>query len=303
MGDVLTEVKPDVISKLVYGTGSRPIEFEDWMRKTRFNLAANHSLLVKWWDAVCANARRAYDSYLSLSPLQRSSVRPAFISQADGVIQQCEHYMVAHLLTAMPQHIERMLLHTPATTSADIIFHAMIDAGPGTAKDRASTLNSVGSKGPAVAVRQIYGRLQRWRFEMVRLAPFGVAPPDPTAQMNALTPFAQQLADANVKSDYRLNAFRLATNMAGAVTQEQVADLWAYLVAEAREAHGNNLGQSTKKTAGSQSIASKGAGEAQDSGTKCRTRCLWRTASWWRWEGTVTSRGFRCWTDALRFTH
>ena len=115
-------------------------------------------------------------------PLPRSSVRPAFISQADGVIQQCEHYMVAHLLTAMPQHIERMLLHTPATSCSDIVFHAMIDAGPGPAKASASTPNSVGSKGPAIAVHHIYERLQQWRFEMVRLTSLGVVPPTPRSR-------------------------------------------------------------------------------------------------------------------------
>ena len=169
LGDVLTKLKPDVIGKLAYGSGSKPIDFEDWMRMARFSLASKHSQLVRWWDAIGANARLAYDSYLSLSPLQRSTVRPTNVDQFDGAAQQCEHYMVAHLLSAMPQHISRMLLRTPTTNCSDVIFHAMIDAGPGTAKGRASTLASVGSKGPAVAVHQIYDRLQKWRFEMVRL--------------------------------------------------------------------------------------------------------------------------------------
>ena len=103
--DVLTKRKSDAIGKLTYGAGSKPIEFEDWLRKTRFALVAKHNILVRWWGAVCANARHACDSYITLPPLQRSTVRPANVNEFDGVPQQCEHYMVAHLLAAMPQHI------------------------------------------------------------------------------------------------------------------------------------------------------------------------------------------------------
>ena len=118
VGDVITKLKPDVIGKFAYGSGSKPIDFEDWMRMTRFSLAAKHSQLVRWWDAICANARLAYESYLSLSPLQRSTVRPTNVDEFDGATQHCEHYMVAHVLSAMPQHISRMLLHTRPPTAA-----------------------------------------------------------------------------------------------------------------------------------------------------------------------------------------
>ena len=142
-----------------------------------------------------------------------------------------------------------MLLHTPATSCSDFAFHAMIDAGPGTAKDRTNTLNRVGSKGPAVPVHQIYVRLQRWRFEMVRPTSLGVVPPDPTVQMNLRTPFVQTLADEHVNIKYRANAFLMAKNRCEAVTQEQVADRWAYIVAEARAFHGAGPKESGKKAA------------------------------------------------------
>ena len=102
------KLKGSVIKKLTYGAGSQPIEFEDWLRITRISLGAKHSLLVRWWDATCASARDAYDRYLSLSPLQRSSIRPTGINQYDEASMQCEHYMFAHVLEAMPQHIERV---------------------------------------------------------------------------------------------------------------------------------------------------------------------------------------------------
>ena len=77
MGDVLTKLKDTTAPKLTYGSGSKPIEFENWARKVRANLNSKHSMLVKWWGLVYSNARFAHDSYLSLSPLQRTSVQPA----------------------------------------------------------------------------------------------------------------------------------------------------------------------------------------------------------------------------------
>ena len=105
LGDALTRLKDTTVPKLAYGAGSKPIKFEHWVKKVRVNLNSRHNMLVKWWDLVYSNARLAYDSYLSLSPLQRTSLRPV-ADDFDAVSLPCEHYMLPHMLNAVPQHVE-----------------------------------------------------------------------------------------------------------------------------------------------------------------------------------------------------
>ena len=72
-----------------------------------------------------------------------------------------------------------------------------------------------------MAVRAIHDRLQRWRFELVRVASLGVVAPDPSVQVNVLQHLFSKLADENDKFRYRLNAFLMTKNLYGAATQEQ----------------------------------------------------------------------------------
>ena len=159
----------------------------------RLNLESRHSQLVAWWDTMFHNAEVAYAAYLALPPLQRSDIRPTNDNITD-VMMQVERYMRRHILRTVPDNVQQALLHVDGVTCADAIFQTMVDAGPGTESDRAFTLNSVVSKGPAVAVQHIYETLHRWRFNMNRLQKLGVTTPDPTVQRNVLTHYVCKVA-------------------------------------------------------------------------------------------------------------
>ena len=169
----------------------------------RMQLNSRHSAIGRWWDVTSGNARNAYNVYLSLSPLQQSSVRPVMdgFGVTDHVI---ERYMVSHLVSAMPEHIRKTLLRGISVCSGDVLFQAMVDAGPGTKEDRTRTLQSVGSKGPHVPPHAVYDRLQQWMFDMNRLHSLGVVPPDPSVQIGVLTHYVSKLAEANPEFCYRL---------------------------------------------------------------------------------------------------
>ena len=98
-----------------------------------------------------------------------------------------------------------------------------------------------------MAVQNIYETLRTWRFDMMRLATLGVAPPDPSVQRNVLIHFVAKLSESNREFDDRLNAYRMNRNLQGAVTQPQVDELWRYLVAEAREFHNHTAKETGKK--------------------------------------------------------
>ena len=116
--------------------------------------------------------------------------------------------MRRHLLRTMPKHVQQALLHTEAVTCADILFQALVDAGPGTGGGRAITLQSVGPKGPAVPVHAIHEALHKWRFNMRRLQTLGVSLPDPSVQRNVLTHYVAKLSEADREFDYRFNAYK-----------------------------------------------------------------------------------------------
>ena len=246
LGSALTKLKPDDLDVLKYHTGAKPVEFEKWIQLTRLNLESRHSQLVVWWDTMFDNAEAAYRAYLALPPLQRSNIRPTN-DRFTSVSHQVERYMRRHVLRIVPENVQQCLLHVDGVTCADAIFQTMVDAGPGTESDRANTLNSVVSKGQPVAVSSIYEKLHRWRFDMARLHKLGVVTPDPTVQRNVLTHYVSKLAEANKEFEYRLNAYKMNRHLTGAVTQEQVDELWRYLVSEAREFHSSTAKESIRK--------------------------------------------------------
>ena len=147
--DVLSKMKGTDLIPFSYVTNSKAVDFENWVTKMRWTLNAKHTAIGHWWDLVVHNARAAYGMYLSLSPLQRSAIRPGMegFLMTDIIV---ERYLLGHLILTMPQHLQNTLMHTASSCAADVLFQAMVDAGPGTKHDRAQTLQSVGTKGPQV---------------------------------------------------------------------------------------------------------------------------------------------------------
>ena len=153
------------------------------------SLESRHSLLVGWWGRMYASAMHAHASYLQFSPLHRSDIRP---QSSDFTAADCkvERHMRRRVLKCMPRHVQNTLIHVDVVTCSDVLFQALVDAGPGTEADRADTLKSVMAKGGAVPLQSIYDRLHRWRFDMQRLQALGVAPPDPSVQKTVIISFA-----------------------------------------------------------------------------------------------------------------
>ena len=238
LGDVLVRLKPTDLGDLAYSSQPKAVDFERWAQLTRMNLESRHSQLVLWWDVMLSNAQAAYSTYLQLPPLRRSEVRPT-MEGFTATTLQVERYMRCHVLRAMPAHVQSTLLHMSNVACVDVLYQVLTDAGPGTEIDRANTLKSVVQLGSQPPVAAIYDRLRAWRFNIARRASLGVALPDPSDQRNVLVHCVGKLAESDRAFDYRLNAYLMTRYLQGAVAQAQVDDLWRYLVAEAREHHGD----------------------------------------------------------------
>ena len=106
------------------------------------------------------NAQVAHEAYLALPPLQRSDIRPTS-EHFTTVTHSVERYMRRHILRTMPKHVQQALLHMEGVTCSDVLFQALVDAGPGTEGGRAFTLASVASNGPTVPVHGVYEALHK----------------------------------------------------------------------------------------------------------------------------------------------
>ena len=129
LGDVLTKLRPDDFDRLIYGASSKPVDFENWVTLTRLNLESRHSQLSAWWDVMYRNARIAYQNYLQLPPLARSEVRPS-MEGFNSINMTVERYMRRHLMRVMPKGVQQTLIHQHDVSCADIVFQALVDAGP-----------------------------------------------------------------------------------------------------------------------------------------------------------------------------
>ena len=121
LGQVLMKFKPGDLDNLEYSGSSKPVDFEHWIRMTRMNLESRHSLMAEWWDRMYAAAVHAHVSYLQLSPLQRSDIRPEN-NDYTAADHKIERYMRRHVLRSMPRHVQNTLMHVDVVTCSDVLF-------------------------------------------------------------------------------------------------------------------------------------------------------------------------------------
>ena len=147
----------------------------------------------------------------------------------------CELRLRALLLELVPAGIRSSCLSTRQTSTIDVLFSCMVDAGPGTGTDKDHTLGEV-SRGKAVPVGEVYDELQKWKFACTRLATLGVHAPDPSVQLKTLKMIASRMVDVDQEVKFRYHGYLVARGLSGGVaTQGQVDELWRYLSSESRE--------------------------------------------------------------------
>ena len=257
---MLNRLKDTDVPKLEFDKTSKATAFENWLQRAALRIGGLHQKLESFWMAAQLATATAYDRYLSLGPIDRPMVR---VDSSWITAEQCciEMRLRPIILEAVPEVVRKSALSTRQTGVADLLFAAMIEAGPGTLKDRESTLEAVNH--PAqTPVAGVYEQLQRWKFDLTRLMRLGMAPPDPTMQANTLKRMVAKMAEQDTAFQYRLHAFQMQHGMFGLLTQGQVDEFWRYLSAEAREAQGQEGGKAAAKAARKQAAKEAAAAAA-----------------------------------------
>ena len=184
--------------KLTYGKKAedKPGVLEHWLQRVALDLGGTHHLIDIYWSMMAGVMEETYQVYLQMGPLDRPSIRPRLPAEAlqsaelrqkygDQFIEinilnfhSCELRLRALLLELVPPGIRASCLSTRQTSTIDVLFSCMVDAGPGTGADKDHTLGEV-SRGRAVPVGEVYDELQKWKFACTRLATLAVHEPDP----------------------------------------------------------------------------------------------------------------------------
>ena len=107
------------------------------------------------------------------------------------------------LLNVIPSTSKAMCLSTEQTSTTDILFVVVVEAGPGTHTDKDVVLAKV-SKGVTASVKTCWKELNDWKFAFNRLTILGVQPPDPSVQLTAIKKISNNLiqTDAEVTHMY-----------------------------------------------------------------------------------------------------
>ena len=169
----LNQLKDSDVPQLEFGKGSKATAYEDWLQRTAMRIGGLHHMLESYWSAAQLATATAYDRYLNLGPIDRPMVR------ADSSWITPDQYCIEMRLRpisleAVPEVVRKSALSTRQTGVADLLFTVMIEAGPGTLKDREATLDAVNHPSqPPVA--GVYEQLQRWKFDLTRLMRLGMA--------------------------------------------------------------------------------------------------------------------------------
>ena len=239
---VLAKLKDGDMLKLeVAPNQPRASALEDWLQRVGLKVGGWHRLIGGFFDMLQEVGYEAYNQYLSLQPMDRSSIRPRldwYVPFAHLKYMDIEGKLRPVLLEAVPTTVRQQALATRATSTVEVMFHTLIWAGPGTLKDKKDVLAAVERRDKgAVAVKECHATLQRWQFDLVRLQRLQMAPPDPVVQVGILRTMVSGVVEQFNDFHFRLMSYESKHGLSGAsiATQGQVEAYWSYLSAETLE--------------------------------------------------------------------
>ncbi|CAK0866540.1 unnamed protein product [Prorocentrum cordatum] len=237
---VLAKLKDGDVPKLAFAAGvNKAHAFEEWVQRAAMRIGGWHPLVDLFWQRSERAAREAYEYYLSRGPLERPLVKPnTEWLGADRQSLSIELRLRPLLLDAVPEQVQRGALATRQTSVTERLFSIMVEAGPGTLRDRKLVLREVERRdNKAAALAFCYQELNSWKFSLTRLQRLGMAARDPVTQLATLRGIVKGMAEADANFQYRMFAWEMQHGISGAshCSQQQVDEFWRHLAAEARE--------------------------------------------------------------------
>ena len=141
----MAKLKDGDVPKLVFAAGvNKAHAFEEWVQRAAMRIGAWHPLIDLFWQRSERAAREAYEYYLSRGPLERPLVKPnTEWFGADRQSLSIELRLRPLLLDSVPEQVQSGALATRQTSVTELLFSIMVEAGPGTLRDRKLVLREV----------------------------------------------------------------------------------------------------------------------------------------------------------------
>ena len=150
---ILSKIKAADLPQLTWTKGgSKPAVLEQWLQSMGMEIGGLHYLLEVFWTRAVKVVKYAHFAYLSKGPLQRHEIRPLqpdslVFDVTESIVFRCiEMRLRSLLLNVIPTTSKAMCLSTEQTSTTDILFVVVVEAGPGTHTDKDVVLEKV-SKG------------------------------------------------------------------------------------------------------------------------------------------------------------
>ena len=195
----MSRMRDDDFPKLKYTSDNRkPAEFERWVQLMTMKVSSVHPTVRDFWQVVQLTASAAYDQYLYLGPMQKSLARPD-TAAVPLKYTNVEMRMRPLVLSTLPASVQSMARATRQSTVVELLCAAMVDAGPGTKRDR-ETLHKAVAATPAAGAKEAFNTLQAWKLDLQRLVRLGMQ------QAETLRSMVKKMAEQDQAFHYRLHA-------------------------------------------------------------------------------------------------
>ena len=132
--------------------------FEQWSKLVDISLSGVHPTVARHWKLMRMNTETIYQQYLHLDPIQRQSIDQVG-DWVPAEFEPVEMKLRPIILAAVTEGVRTSALSTGFVSVSDLFFGLMVEAGPGSVRDRDTTYKEVTSN-RVLAVKDIYDALQ-----------------------------------------------------------------------------------------------------------------------------------------------
>ena len=186
----------------------------DWLHRIQPSI---HDLAPKahqWWSMVMLEAKRAYQKWLTATPLERIAIKgiPSEELRSEMYVR-LESRALAMLSKAVPASIFDYALSIRNTTCCGIVFFVLKAFQPGGLHERTELLRGLTVLGECPTAKHAVDSLNVWTRHLERARSMNVAIPDCTLLLDALDTMARPLLERHPALLFRINSVRMTLQL------------------------------------------------------------------------------------------
>lgn len=121
------------------------LEAGDWLAQLRPLVGDVATSATRWWDDLMTLTYQAYNTWLSLGPLERLHVQAPSVEETSLRQTRLDQRVTMMLMNALPAELKTELIATRQLHTAGVVFKVLRTYQPGGLSEKAATLASLTS--------------------------------------------------------------------------------------------------------------------------------------------------------------